>query len=445
MFKIKEIIEITGAELLVSTDISGKFSISTDTRTIAGNDIFLPLLGQNFDGHNFINTALEKGVRGFFIDKNHKNINTANAQFILLVDDTLEAYLKLANSRRHKIYPQVIAITGSSGKTTTKEMVYSVLSQQFRTYKSQLNHNNEVGLCQTLLNMPEDTEYLVVEMGMRASGEIELLSKYAEPDTAIITNIGTAHIGRLGSIENIAKAKCEITKYLKDTLIAHDDELIRNNMNWNGKAIFYNLDRAKITKINSEGSQFVYKDDAYELNVAGEYNIVNSLAAIEAGLLAGISPSKISQGLSEYRPIINRWQVNELPNNIKLINDSYNANPDSVKAAINAILSSYPQNKAVLVLGDMAELGEHEEDLHKQIGNFLNDKPIYELVTVGDKASLIAKAVKNEKIKQKTFTKNDEAVKYLLENLEENSVILLKASRCMAFENIAEGLIKVGV
>lgn len=460
-FQVKTILEITDGRLLRGKDISGDYTISTDTRNITSEEIFLPLIGENFDGHNFIKSALSKGVKGYLIDKSHTNFVFEDALFVIEVEDTLKAYLQIANYVQKQISPVVVAVTGSSGKTTTKELIYSVLSQQYKTHKSKLNHNNEIGLCQTILGMLDDTEFLVVEMGMRALKEIELLSKYSEPDIAVITNIGTAHIGRLGSREKIAQAKCEIATYLnkQGTLISYDEELVKQNIKWEGETHYYSLNDVNILKIDANSSEFSCNGSIYRLNVSGEYNIVNSLAAIEIGKLAKISSSKIAEGLALYSPIDNRWQISDYRDNIKIINDSYNANPDSVKAAIQAVISSYSDKKIILVLGDMAELGVYEKSLHAEIGEFIKDKPIFELITVGDKAAYIAESlcssedaeaqthlcVENEKFKIKSFTRNDEVVEYLLETLTPESVVLLKASRCMSFENIVERLKNAGV
>ena len=202
--KICELIKAVNAEVIKPVDLDKDVRISTDTRTIKPGDFYLPLKGANFDGENFITQALAKGASGAFCTGNDGNLKVKN---------TLTAYLELANYRRKKINPIVVAITGSSGKTTTKELTASVLGERFKTFKTPLNHNNEVGLCQTIFEMDDDTEVLILEMGMRGLGEIELLSKYAEPDITIIANVGTAHIGRLGSRENIARAKCEIVKH----------------------------------------------------------------------------------------------------------------------------------------------------------------------------------------------------------------------------------------
>lgn len=448
-FQINDIIEATGGKLLKSLNISGKFTISTDTRSIKPEEIFMPIVGANFDGHEFIQQAIDKGCRGYFVDKDHKNINMQSAKFIIQVDNTLEAYLKLANFYRKKIAPIVIAVTGSSGKTTVKEMIFSAISSQYKTHKSKLNHNNEMGLCQTLIAMPDNTEVLVVEMGMRGLGEIELLSKYAEPDIAVITNAGTAHLGRLGTIENIAKAKCEIAKYLhkEGTLIAFEQEIIKNNANWSGKTIFYSLNSPYLQVIekNENYSVFVYKNNEYKINVAGEFNILNAVAAIEVALLTGVTPENIKKGLIEYKPIDNRGQIFTIKNNIKVINDSYNANPESMKASIKSVLDSYPNSKITLVLGDMGELGDYEEKMHREVGSFISDKPFHCLITVGKKAEFIAQEVKNTSVISKAFNNIDEAVEYLLKNVENNSVIFLKASRAMAFDKISEQLKDRGV
>src|SRR5574344_729937 len=227
-FEINELVKSTGATVLKNTAKSeALFEISTDTRTIKNGDFYLPLKGESFDGEKFVEKALQNGAKGYFTTKAEA---FDSADIVLKVEDTKIAYLKLANFIREKFNPKVVMITGSSGKTTTKEMTYSVLSERYKTHKTALNHNNEIGFCQTVLSMPEDTEVLIIETGMRGIGEIELVSKYANPDIAIVGNVGTAHIGRLGSRENIARAKCEIVKYLKNNgiFIAHNDEMIKN-------------------------------------------------------------------------------------------------------------------------------------------------------------------------------------------------------------------------
>lgn len=459
-FTLEEIIKATNAKIIKNDGVDDlKFSFSTDTRTIKKGEIYLPLKGENFNGEDFIDKALEAGAVGYFIssqrcedakmrrcveDESHASTPPRLLSSIILeVSDTLIAYLQLANFYRKKVNPKVVAITGSSGKTTTKEMAYCVAKEKFKTHKSELNFNNEIGLCKTILSMPEDTEVLIVEMGMRGLGEIELLSKYAEPDIAIIANVGTAHIGRLGSLENIAKAKCEITKHLKQDgiLIAHDDEFIINTLihlftHSPIHQTYFSLNDTKIIERKIGYSKFEYKKHEYELNIEGDYNIQNALAVIEMGLALDIKPSEINEGLKKYSPIEKRWEVQEIKG-FKIINDSYNANPDSMKGVAKTVLDIYPP-PVLFVLGDMGELGEGEIKLHQEVGEFLakNLKDGFEVITVGDLANEITKKLNEKNVSSKNFNSNLQTSRYILDNVKKGTTIVLKASRAMKFEEI---------
>ena len=439
---LDEILKATKAdEMSGSEDISDKsadflYGFSTDTRTITPDDIYIPLKGENFDGHNFISDALKKGVKAYFTSD--KNVIFKQARHIFYVPDTKEAYLKLANFYKNKIKPYTIAITGSSGKTTIKEMMYSVFKNAGETVKSNLNHNNEIGLCQTISSLKGNTKYLIAEMGMRGLGEIELLSKYAQPDIAVIVNTGSAHIGRLGSLLNIAKAKYEIVKYLnpEGILISHDNPLIRQINNKTHKTIYFSLEdkNLEITEMTTAYCKFRYKNYDYKLNVSGEHNIQNALAVIEAGLYAKLEPSLIARGLEEFSPIEKRWDIQEI-NGFKIINDSYNSNPESVKAALKTFLDLTPNPKTV-VLGDMGELGLNEEEYHIQTGEFLDNFNCDYVLTIGE----LAKHINPEKIKTKHFDNKQELADFIKTALPKNSNILLKASRFMRFEEIIEEL-----
>lgn len=444
-FTLDEIIEATGAKIIKNEGVNDlTFTFSTDTRTIKEGEIYLPLKGENFDGENFIDKAIEMGAVGYFCTDKAK-CKEQSAKCILLVNDTLTAYLQLARFYKRKINPKTVAITGSSGKTTTKEMAYCVAKEKFKTHKSELNFNNEIGLCKTILSMPEDTEVLILEMGMRGLGEIELLSKYSEPDIAIIANIGTAHIGRLGSKENIAKAKCEIIKYLKEggTLIAHDDELIKNTIHHSPLTIHQNyfaLNNTKIIEQRISYSKFEYKNNIYELNIEGDYNIQNSLATIEMGLLLNMTPAEINSGLKKYLPIEKRWDVEEI-GGYKVINDSYNANPESMKASIKTVIDNYSP-PVLLVLGDMAELGENEIKYHQEIGDFLinNLKENVNVITVGKLSNEITKKLNSKGIKSINFDNNLQTSRYILDNVKIGNTIVLKASRSMKLEEIIKNV-----
>lgn len=435
-FNLKEIINAIDCEILYKNPIANDeilFDISTDTRKIKQGDVYLPLRGENFDGHNFINKAIELGARGYFTQDKFK-IN-ANAQFIIYVKNALVAYLKLANYIRNKINPLVIAITGSCGKTTTKEMLYHVFSMQYKTHKTFLNHNNEIGLCETFFTMPINCEVIIVEMGMRNLGEIELLSNYSNPDIGIISNIGSAHVERLGTLNNIAIAKCEITKNLKKEglFIGVKSDILKENLNYDGKKILTNLNDVKNITISIDSTKFEYKGETYKITQPGEYNVSNAILVIEAALNQRISPDKIKKGLLNYKPIEKRWEKTEIKD-LTFINDSYNANPESMNAVLKTFLEIYPK-PITLVLGNMGELGKDEIMYHKQVGEFLSNYSDIKLLTVGTLARHIAR---NSTLDSIEFENNEQCAKYIIKNTPKNSTILLKASRSMKFEQIIE-------
>lgn len=433
---IDEIIRASNAEVIKLSKDGNLFGFSTDTRTINKNDIYIPLKGENFDGEVFIQSAVNNGAAGYFTTDKDNVLDIA--EIVLYVPDTKEAYLKLARFYKRKINPYTIAITGSSGKTTVKEMMFSVFKNAGETVKSILNHNNEIGLCQTISNINENTKYLILEMGMRGLGEIELLSKYSEPDIGIIVNAGTAHIGRLGSLLNIAKAKFEITSYLKNNgiLISHDNDLIKKINDDKHKTVYFNLKDVKIKEMTSYSSTFEYKGNEYKLNVSGEHNIQNALAVIEAGLFAGIKAEIIKKGLYDFSPIEKRWEIQNIKG-FNIINDCYNSNPESVKAALKTFLELTPANKTV-ILGDMGELGINEEEYHRKTGEFLEQFSCDYVLTLGN----LAKFIEPKNKKTIHFDNKKELVKFIKSNLKEGENILLKASRFMKFEEIIEELKK---
>jgi len=437
MFRLEEILNATNAKVIKNETSAVEFNISTDTRTIKEGDFYLPLKGASFDGENFLDKAFEQGAGGCFITRDEF---PQNAKLILKVEDTKEAYLQLANYKRKKLNPKVIAITGSSGKTTTKEIVYSVVKEKFNTHKTFSNHNNEIGFCETLMTMPENTEVLIVEMGMRGVGEIELLSKYSKPNYAIITNAGSAHIGRLGSLDNIAKAKSEIVKYLsKDgVFISQNNERIKKFAKFEGKKIFYELKDADIIERQTGYTKFIYKNEEFELNVEGDYNVENALSAIEVGMQLGMSTEEIKRGLKAYKPIEKRWETENI-NGLSVINDSYNANPESMKASVSTFISLY--KNPLVVLGDMGELGEHSVELHRQVGSYLATLPNckdVKFLTVGNLAKEISNVLKDSASFVKNFENNEDVSKYILDNAHVGNTIFLKASRSMKFEEIIE-------
>ncbi|MBR1424000.1 UDP-N-acetylmuramoyl-tripeptide--D-alanyl-D-alanine ligase [bacterium] len=436
MFTKEELISSTGAKVLKDNGSEKTFEISTDTRTITDKAIYLPLKGENFDGEKFIDS---ENIFAYFTTS---NVATDRATFVLQVEDTKKAYLEIARYYREKINPITIAITGSAGKTTTKELVYSVVSQKYKTRKTFSNHNNEIGFCQTILGMEKDTEALIIEAGMRGLGEIELISKHLKPDYAIITNCGSAHIGRLGSLDNIAIAKCEITSGLNEngTFIALDQNITKKHLKFKGEKIFYSLQDVNILNKAPSYTKFEYKNNIYELNVEGEYNVENSLSAIELGFKLGLTTQQIKNGLKSYHPIEKRWEAQQICE-FKFINDSYNANPESMKASVKTFIELY--KNPVVILGNMGELGENEIEYHKEVGRYLSGlSKNVKYITVGSLAEEIAKELKIKGIDVKCFNSNIETARYIVENLDESNTIFLKASRAMKFEDIIENVKK---
>lgn len=435
-----EIVKATGAKVLKSGNDGAVYGFSTDTRTMKNGEIYLPLKGETFDGEKFIQNALKSGAVGYFTTQDEI---FEEAKVVLKVENTLKAYLSLAKYLRNKFNPVTVGITGSSGKTTTKEIVYSVLSKKFKTQKTFSNHNNEIGLCQTIFGMAEDTEILIIEMGMRGQGEIETLSKYSQPDYTIITNVGSAHIGRLGSLDNIAKAKAEITSYQRKTgaLIANRSDRLKKFVQFDGEKIWYSIADVKILEQKPGFARYIYKEKEYELNVEGDYNIENSLSAIELGYKLGMSYAEIKAGLLSYKPIEKRWET-EVIGDYKIINDSYNANPESMKASVMTFVTLY--DRPTVVLGGMGELGESEVELHREVGRYLSenipDKKSVKFLTVGTLANEIGVKLEQNGLFVKNFENNEEISHYLLDNKVGGGTIFLKASRAMKFEEIIENL-----
>ena len=444
-FSIDEIIEaIKPVEVQNKEIVSGKYSISTDSRNLSENDIFLALKGENFNGSDFVEDAFAVGVRIFIVNIENKQEFQQLKASIIYVNDTLEAYLKIASFHRLRQKAKIVAITGSSGKTTTKEMVAAVLSSKYNVTKSIKNHNNEIGMANTLLNISDDCEYCVTEFGMRGFGEIELLTKVAKPDIGIITNVGPAHIGRLGSLENIAKAKCELSNFSDKNLelFIYDEQLIKENItDYNEKNITtYSSDEITIIKQDEEKSIFVYEGYEYKINETADFNILNALVAIKIGLTENIEPNLIQKGLDSYKNVEMRGEITKLSNGATLITDCYNANPDSVVSSLKSTSKTYKNRNIIVVFGDMLELGEYEEYYHKQIGKLVDELNVNYFVCCGKLAKIAFEEAKIQN--KKYFSSPDEISDFLLSISDENSLILLKASRGMRFETIQKRLIE---
>lgn len=455
---VKDIINVCKGDLICGNEDCICENFCKDTKVLQNGDVFVGIKGDNFDGNTLYKEAIEKGAKvcilqGAKIDKEYiKNKEVS----IILVEDTIKAVGKIANYKRNlygKDFP-VVAVTGSVGKTSTKDIIASVLAKKYNVLKTEGNMNNHIGLPFTILKLKEHTA-LVVEMGMNHFGEIEYLTSIAEPNIAVITNIGTSHIGNLGSRENILKAKLEILKSrnIKHLVINNDNDLLNKWLKENKKDIkvhTYGIENesqiiAKNIKLNEKTSEFECVVEEEKLNitvpVGGEHFVYNSLCATAIGKILNIENNKIIDGIKNFKLTKKRMEILKIKEDVIVINDSYNASYDSVKASLE-YLKSLKGNRKIAVLGDMLELGSFAEELHEKVGNEVAKNNIDVLVTVGENAKYINKKVEelNSKIQNYHFNSNKEAANYLNKAIKKEDVILLKASNGMKFSEILENI-----
>ena len=454
---IKNILEITEGKLLVGNEENICKSYSKDTRTIKDGDCYIGIKGENFDGNIFWEKALENGASTVIVQNveiEDEKLKKWTDKNIINVENTLEALYNIARYKRNLYNIPVIAITGSVGKTSTKDIVANVVSKKYKTLKTEGNNNN-IGLPFTILRM-QDEEVAVLEMGMNHFGEISLLASIANPTICIITNIGTSHIGNLGSRENILKAKLEILEGSKKqaVIINNDNDLLHkwyeeNKENYNIKT--YGIKEksnvmAKEIKLEENNSTFTCKIDDEEekikVPVGGEHFVLNALCAITVGEVLKIEEDKIKVGIESFELTKKRMDIIELKNGIKIINDAYNASLESMKASLR-VLSEYKERK-IAVLGDMFELGEFSEELHKKVGEEVVKNKIDILVACGENAEYIADVAKEKMDKENIYyLENKEEIEPLLQEIvKNNDVILFKASNGMGFYKIVERLVE---
>ncbi|HSH23937.1 MAG TPA: UDP-N-acetylmuramoyl-tripeptide--D-alanyl-D-alanine ligase [Massilibacterium sp.] len=433
----------TGEEVLTFQNVF------TDSRKQVENGLFIPLVGERFDGHDFIQKAKENGAIASLWQKDH-DVPKEVTLPLFFVEDTLKALQQLARLYLEECRPTVIGITGSNGKTTTKDMVEAICNTTFRTYKTQGNFNNHIGLPLTILSMPVDTEILILEMGMSGFHEIELLSQLARPTYGIITNIGDSHLEQLKTRANIAKAKLEIKAGLQQDgilIIDGDEPLLENELRKKQTIScgFSAKNDRVIGEIQQEkgGLSFCIKGSStrYHIPYFGYHNSKNAAYAIVIGQLLKINEEKMKEALQQLTLTSMRFEMIPLKNGALLINDAYNASPTSMKAALETLSSMSGYSKKVAVLGDMYELGHHEKRMHESVVEMIDDS-ISLVCTIGKKAKWIHEKLKQEKkaIQSMHFTTKEDAVVVIKTLLEKDMVVLLKASRGMQLETIAEAL-----
>lgn len=459
-FTAAELIDVTQGDVVCGFDWardSGTYSLSTDTRTVGEGMVYIPLKGERFDGHDYLSQALEKGAFGAIVSRAQLAVHPEWKSFsnIIAVDEPLMAYLAMARHHRRKLNPKVVAVTGSSGKTTTKDMLFAALSPSLKTQRTEKNYNNEVGLCQTLLALQPETELLIVEMAMRGLHQIDLLSLYGEPDIAVVNNVGPAHIGLLGSMENIALAKCEIFVGLNpdhgQALVNADDALLLATAQKLCKSHpleTYSLKEVEDIAGTPEGGiAFRYQDLTIRLSVPGEHNVSNALAILKVGKMLGIPLQAVAKGLESYVSESGRFHKTPLAGyrNAWLINDAYNANPSSMKASLKAFLElPLPGLRRVLVIGAMNELGEFSQAYHEELGEWLShQKGIEMLYAVGEDARWISEKARTSGAYPVLHLETAQAVAESLKREGfplEDTILFLKGSRTFQLEAIPQAL-----
>lgn len=433
-----------------SINING---VSTDSRNIFKGNLFIPLVGESYDGHSFVMQAYNAGAVATLWQENVP-VPDIDLSFIL-VPDTLLALQDLAAYYRNKINPIVIGVTGSNGKTTTKDVIFSILSNKYIVHKTKGNLNNHIGVPLTILTMPEDTEILVVEMGMSNMGEIEKLSVLSKPDFVIITNIGESHIEFLLERENIALAKLEILKGLKHggyAILPGDEPLIRSKMRnyevkniiWVGKKETNDVYPLVVKTCNLEGVIFIdSNNEEYSVPLLGIHNIINTLMAIQVAKKLGVEKQYIQLGLTNIELTGMRLEKVYTKSGSLVLNDTYNASPTSMMASLEFIESLTPFKHKAVVLGDMLELGANAEKYHEQIGEKCADINLDFLIVIGKFSKSIIKGAINKGLDKqniKYFKDINDVSKFILEHVPESTIILVKGSRGNRLERVIDNL-----
>ena len=451
MFTISDILKATGGKL-ISGDGNGSITdINTDTRVIKEGMLFVALIGDSFDGNNYVQQAVDAGAVGCVVSKEVKADTN-----LILVEDTTKALGQIAKYHKERFGVPFVGVTGSVGKTTTKDMISCALSAKFNVLKTQKNFNNHIGLPLTLLRLRDEHEIGVVEMGMSGFGEIDYLASLAKPDVAVFTNIGLSHVEKLGSRENILKAKSEILDHLSaDGIVvycADDDLLVTLKGKTGHKYISYGIENkdADYIATNITADEISTKFDVSEngktyrvqIPILGEHNIKNALAAFIVARHFGAEPEAVIEALKEFVPGKMRQNILHA-NGITVINDCYNASPSSAEAGLK-ILNQLNGERKIAVLGDMLEMGDLSDYAHRLVGKYVVDFGADFLVTVGTKSGAIAEgAIENGFAPENAanFETNAQAIEFLDKFIQKGDIVLVKASRSMKLEEISEHLL----
>lgn len=444
--EIKELLDIAKGNPINVKEMIPFKKVSIDSRDVDETTYFIPVLGEVHDGHKFILGALDNGAPVSFCEKAYfySHYEQLKDRPLILVDNTTTMLHRLTTYILKKTGVKIIGITGSVGKTSTKEFIYHVLEKSYSVHKNKGNFNNHIGLPLTVFDLEAQHEIAILEMGMNHFKEIETLVNMANPDIAVVTNIGTSHIGILGSRENIFQAKMEITSHLTGSLILNGSDEFLKTVNSNefevvktGLDLIYENEVKRLDGCYSYDLILDNKRYTINLNVLGKHNIVNSLLAVGVGLKLQVPVQVIIEGIESFKDNEKRLEVLGMIGDGTLINDCYNASQESIISALE-VLGGYSGYR-IAVIGDVLELGEFSKESHEAIGLYLKDHPIDELITYGNDSEYILKKSNN---KGQHFTAQEALIEYLLDKVDHDSVCLVKGSLGMGMKKIVDSMKK---
>jgi UDP-N-acetylmuramoyl-tripeptide--D-alanyl-D-alanine ligase len=457
---IEEVLKATGGKLLQGKENAFFQGISTDSRTVVEGELFIALKGARFDGHHYAAEALKKKAGGVLIEEDKAEDirwNGYRSRAVITVRDTLSALGDIARDWRRKFGTPMVTLTGSNGKTTTKEMIAACLSTTFPILKTKGNLNNLIGVPLTLLTLTEKERVVVLEIGMNVPGEIRRLTEISEPDVGLITNIQMVHLEGMGSLERLKEEKGELFRGMRQdgTILVNQDDprVVDLASHYPGHKITFGIEHpadvmAKEIRLHgAEGTSFTLtlEGEAMEitLRLLGRHFVPNALSAIAVACLFGVEVSRVKEALENFQPFPMRMEVVCLKGGEILINDAYNANPSSMELALETLIEAKGKGRAIAVLGDMLELGNFAEEAHQRIGQKVSELSIDFLLAMGEKAPVVIESAIRQGLpmeKARIVENHSEAISLLRQMIQKGDWILIKGSRKMAMEKIAEGL-----
>jgi UDP-N-acetylmuramoyl-tripeptide--D-alanyl-D-alanine ligase len=460
ILSIEEVLKATRGKLLQGEGNTFFQGISTDSRTVTEGELFIALKGSRFDGHHYVLEALEKKAGGVVIEEDKVGDirwNGYRAKAVIAVKDTLFALGNIALDWRRKYRTPLVALTGSNGKTTTKEMIAACLETTFPILKTKGNLNNLIGLPLTLLTLTEKERVVVLEMGMNVPGEIRRLTEIAEPDVGLITNIQKVHLEGMESLERLKEEKGELFRKMRrdGTILVNQDDprVVDLASDYPGQKITFGIEHpaevmAKEIRLGgAEGTFFtlILEGEAMEihLRLLGRHFIPNALSAIAVACLFGVEVKQVKEALENFKSIPMRMEIVPLKGGKTLINDAYNANPHSMELALETLVEAKGEGRAIAVLGDMLELGNFTEEAHEQLGEKVSELSIDFLLALGEEAPIVVESAIRHGFpleRVRVVESHSEAISILKQMIQNGDWILVKGSRRMAMEKIVEGL-----